>query len=51
MVENFGCFHKTNKSNFYVNAHVSLNEIVACVDILFGKMLSRLIKTFSEKKP
>ena len=62
IAEGYGRFHKADKRNFYVMARASLNESVACLDIIFdsevpstlmasavelGKMLSGLIKTFS----
>lgn len=65
IAEGYGRFHKADKRNFYVNARGSLNEVVACLDILFeqkisdqllneaseiGKMLSGLIKTFSDRE-
>jgi len=35
IAEGYGRFHKADKRNFYVNARGSLNEVVACLDILF----------------
>ena len=62
IAEGYGRFHKADKRNFYVNARASVNECVACLDVIFdsdipaeylnqaevlAKMLSGLIKTFS----
>ena len=62
IAEGYGRFHKADKRNFYVNARASVNECVACLDVIFGadilaehlkqaeilaKILSGLIKTFS----
>ena len=63
IAEGYGRFHKADKKNFYVNARASVNECVACADIIFdsktgedfllqseilAKMLSGLIKYFKE---
>jgi four helix bundle protein len=61
--EGYGRFHSRDKRNFYVNARASVNECVACLDVIFnsqipeevlqkadhlGKMLSGLIKVFKK---
>jgi len=63
VAEGYGRFHKADKRNFYVNSRASLNECVACLDVIFdsdipqqllndaeelGKMLSGLINRFKE---
>ena len=62
IAEGYGRFHKADKRNFYVTSRASLNECVACFDVIFdsdipasllqqaneiGRMLSGLIKSFS----
>ncbi len=62
IAEGYGRFHPKDKRNFYVNARASINECIACLDVIFsstiptehlvkaeelGKMLSGLIKRFS----
>ncbi|MFC1771183.1 four helix bundle protein [Candidatus Margulisiibacteriota bacterium] len=62
IAEGYGRFHKADKKNFYINARASVNECVACLDIVFdseipeehlemaselGKMISGLVKKFS----
>ena len=32
--EGYGRFHKNDKKNFYINARASLNEVVACFDLI-----------------
>jgi four helix bundle protein len=64
LAEGYGRFHKADKRNFYVTARASLNECIACLDIIFdneipdevlkkadelGKMISGLINKFLEK--
>ena len=64
IAEGYGRFHKADKRNFYVTARASLNECIACLDIIFkddipdeilqkadelGKMLSGLINKFVDK--
>ncbi len=61
VAEGYGRFHKAEKRHFYVTARASINECVACLDILYengmpdelmkksetlAKMLSGLIKYF-----
>jgi four helix bundle protein len=61
IAEGYGRFHKADKKNFYINARASVNECVACLDIMFdskvpdqylemaeklGKMLSGLVNAF-----
>ena len=61
LAEGYGRFHKADKRNFYVTARASLNECVACLDIIFddeipedilhkaeelGRMISGLINKF-----
>ncbi|HNZ29485.1 MAG TPA: four helix bundle protein [Candidatus Goldiibacteriota bacterium] len=63
IAEGFGRFHKAEKRHFYVIARASVNECVACADIIFdskisdsflessetlAKMLSGLINKFKE---
>lgn len=40
IAEGYGRFHKADKRNFYVNARGSLNEVMACLDILFNSQIS-----------
>jgi len=64
IAEGYGRFHKADKRNFYVTARASVNECIACLDIIFkdnipnkllekadelGKMLSGLINKFLDK--
>ncbi len=64
IAEGYGRFHKADKRNFYITARASLNECIACLDIIFkdnipyemlqkaeelGKMISGLINKFLDK--
>jgi four helix bundle protein len=61
IAEGYGRFHKADKKHFYVTSRASVNECIACLDIIYdsnipkdllqkaesiAKMLSGLIKTF-----
>ena len=63
IAEGYGRFHKADKRSFYINSRASVNECVACLDVIFdsnipeeylnqaetlAKMLSGLINTFTE---
>ncbi len=63
IAEGFGRFHKAEKRHMYVTARASINECVACADIIFdakipddflrvsemlAKMLSGLINKFKD---
>jgi four helix bundle protein len=63
IAEGYGRFHKAEKRHFYVTARASVNECVACSDIIYdsqipqgflemsetlAKMLSGLINRFKE---
>jgi len=63
IAEGYGRNHKRDKRNFYVNSRASVNECVACLDVIFdsdipdkhlvsaedlAKMLSGLVRRFSE---
>lgn len=64
LAEGYGRFHKADKRNFYVTSRASLNECVACLDIIFedkipddilkkadelGRMISGLVNKFLER--
>jgi len=63
VAEGYGRFHKAEKRHFYVTARASVNECVACADIIYdakipqdflemsetlAKMLSGLINRFKD---